>query len=132
MTPTTKHPFLPHIVTLTYAIIFVQVIPLGFDANGMQGVFIAVAAAYVPLGLIAGAVWSVRLRIATTLAGIPAWVFIFAQNQWSWGETLTKTVEGVPVVLEPLAVSAFFSIGAWTGNRLFVLRTRRVQSSALT
>lgn len=119
---------LPYIFTLAYAIILVQVIPLGFNAAGMRGVFIATATAYVPLGLIAGSIWSVKLGVAAALAGIPAWVFIVALEKWSLVNAVTKVNEGIPVVLEPVAVSVFFLAGAWTGNRIHGMRRRARQS----
>ncbi len=105
--------------------VFVQALMLGYDTSGMRGVFLAAAIAYVPLGLVVGSVWSPRLLVASVLAGIPTWLFIFTLYQWSIFTALTATVESIPVVFEPLSVSVFFFIGAWVGKRLSSLFKQR-------
>ncbi|MEK7248898.1 MAG: hypothetical protein AAB209_00605 [Bacteroidota bacterium] len=77
-----KRQVLPYFFTLAFATVFVQALMLGYDSAGMRGVFIASAIAYIPLGFFVGIVWSPRLLIASVLAGIPAWLFIFALYQW--------------------------------------------------
>lgn len=124
-----KHILLPYFFVLAFATVFVQALMLGYDSAGMRGVFIGAAIAYVALGLFVGFVWSPRLLIVSVLAGIPTWLFVFALHQWSIITALMTIVEGVPLVLEPLSVSLFFSIGAWSGAKVSTLRKQRQTST---
>jgi hypothetical protein len=127
-----QRQLLPYFVVLAFATIFVQALMYGFDTSGMEGVFIAAAVAFGSLGLIAGTIWSPNLLIASLLASIPTWLFMFALHRWSVIETLTRTVEGIPVVLEPVSVSVFFCIGAWIGVKLSRFWHERKTNNAST
>ncbi len=113
-----QRQLLSYIFTFAFSTIFVQALMFGYDTAGMRGVFIAGAIAYIPLGLFVGFVWSPRLLVASALAGIPTLLFIFALHQWSIVKALTTFVERLPLALEPISVSLFFLVGAWSGRKL--------------
>ncbi len=123
-----KLALVPYFFTLAFATVSIQALILGFDTAGMRGAFVAAAIAYGTLGMVVGAIWSPNLLITSVLASIPTWLFMFALHDWSIIETVTRTVEGIPVVLEPLSVSFFLFVGCRIGNKLFTLRERFAQS----
>ena len=120
-----KFRLIPYVFTLSYSIIFVQALIIGFDREGMMGVFIASTCAYTPLGIIAGAAWRPRLLPLSIVAAIPVWLFLLVLYDWSIPAIVTGMVGRVPLVLEPLSVSVFYFVGTWAGKKLAAVSKQR-------
>ncbi len=109
---------LPYVIIAGFSTVLVTALMEGYDEGGMTGVMVAAVLAYMPLGLVIYWIWSPNLVVGTFLAGFATLVFMLRLHEWDVGAFLATTEEGIPHVLEPLAVSVFFLVGGWLGRRI--------------
>ena len=95
---------------------------IGINAGSFTVSVVIACVVFAPLGMIVGFYWAVPSWRLGVLGSIPAWFFLLALYNWSVPDMLGGTMDGVPVLLLPLASMISGYGGASVGTKIAMHR----------